>query len=243
VTTPKASAKSTDLDQIVIRSWPKVTFLYPVMFVSFFCGAIQHFTTDGINSEAAYTMGLVFFCILCLNLLVLSFEFSRFKTLAIFAFFLAFFFFLLYLSTRWEVFRFLREIFDNFKIRASTSFYFAIGTYLLLTLGGVFLTTRFNYWIIRSNEILHKEGFLGDVKRFPSPNLKMTKEITDVFEFLLLGSGKIVLYPTSEKQAFVLEHVPWVNDKERKIQVLLSTISVEVEEGSGGDEEESVPGA
>ena len=90
------------------------------------------------------------------------------------------------------------------------------------------LSTRFDYWIIKSNEILHKEGFLGDVRRFPSPNLKMTKEINDVFEFLLMGAGRIVLYPASEKQAIVLNHVLWVNSKERRIQDLLSALSVEI---------------
>lgn len=238
----KASNRSVDIDEIVLRSWPKVIFLYPTMLAGFICGTMQLLTQHGIESDAAYTYGMTFFVVLCLNMLVLSFEFSRFKTLAIFGFFLALVFFLLYLSAYWEIFRFLREIFDHFRFRASTSFYFAIGTYLLITLGGVFVTTRFNYWIIRSNEITHKEGFLGDVKRFPSPNLKMTKEISDVFEFLLLGSGRIVLYPASEKQAIVLEHVLRVNAAEKAIQELLSKISVEVDEHDHPDEPASATG-
>ncbi len=234
--TTKAHERPGDIDEVVIRSWPKVIFLYPTMFAGFFCGLAQHFTQGQIESDFAYTAGLIYFVVLALNLLVLSFEFSRFKTLALFGFFLALIFFLLYLGTRWDVLAFLKEIFDHFRLRASTSFYLAVSTYLLITLGGVFVTTRFNYWIIRSNELVHKEGFLGDVRRFPSPNLKMTKEIVDVFEYALLGSGRIVLYPASEKQAVVLDHVLRVNARERSIQSLLSTISVEIEDHGHGEE-------
>ncbi len=242
MTTPKPMPRQKDIDEIIIRSWPKVIFLYPVMLAAFICGVVQSMTKEGIDSAFAYPAGMIFFVVLALNLLVISFEFSRFKTLAIFFFILALLFFLLYLSTRWEVFQFLKRFFENFHLRASSSLYYAIATYLLLTLGAVFITTRFNYWVIRSNEILHKEGFLGDVKRFPSPNLKMTKEISDVFEFLLLGSGRVVLYPASEKQAIVLEHVLRVNAAEKAIQELLSSISVEVEEHDHPEEEASAGG-
>ena len=232
-----------DVDSIVLRSWPKVIFLYPVLITSFICGIYQ--SIGGESAEPSYSelAGMVFFVVLCLNFLVISFEFSRFKTLAILFFCLAVFFFLLYLSTRWEVFQFLRDIFGRFHIKASSSLYYAVGTYLLLIFVGVFINTRFNYWIIRSNEILHKEGFLGDVRRFPSPNLKMTKEITDVFEFLLLGSGRIVLYPASEKQAIVLEHVLGVNKAETAIQQLLSSLQVEIEQHDNGEHEEEESGA
>ena len=66
------------------------------------------------------------------------------------------------------------------------------------------------------------------MRRFPSPNLKMTKEITDVFEFVLLGAGKIVLYPAGERQSIVLDHVLGVNRSEKHIQDLLSALSVEI---------------
>jgi hypothetical protein len=217
-----------DIDEITVRSWPKVIFLYPVMLAGFICGIWQSLTGGLEGSDAAETLGMVFFGVVCLNLLVISFEFSRFKTLAIFFFVVAVVFFLLYLGTRWDVLSFFREVLGGFRIRASSSLYYGIGTYLLLIFGGVFITTRFDYWIIRSNEILHKEGFLGDVKRFPSPSLKMTKEIGDVFEFLLMGAGRVVLYPASEKQAIVLEHVLRVNAVEKAIQDLLSALSVEL---------------
>jgi len=227
--------RTRKLDKIIIRSWPKVIFLYPAMLASFICGIGQYMTATGIDSEFAEQAGMIFFVVLCCNLLVISFEFSRFKTLAIIFFVLAIVFLLLYLSTQWEVFSILKNLFDGFHLKCSTSFYFAVGSYLLLIFGAVFVTTRFDYWVIQSNEILHKEGFLGDVRRFPSPNLKMTKEINDVFEFMLLGAGRVILFPASEKQAMVLNHVLRVNAVEKAIQELLSSLQVEI---SGHDHAE-----
>lgn len=225
-------ANDTNPDQVIIRPWPKVVFLYPVMIFCFFCGIWQALSgteaIPGLDTEVAGYVGRIFFVVLCINILVISFEFSRFKTVAILFFLIAVFFLLLYLSTRWEVFVFISKYFSALDIRLTESFYFALGSYFLLVFGTVFFTTRFNYWVIKSNEILHKEGFLGDVKRYPSPNLKMTKEIKDVFEFLLMGAGKVVLYPASERQAIVLDHVMWVNSKEKRIQDLLSALSVEI---------------
>ncbi len=247
-------ANDTNPDQVIIRPWPKVVFLYPVMLFCFFCGIWQALSgtaadpgvseaISGIDTEVAGYAGRIFFVVLCLNILVISFEFSRFKTVAIVFFLIAVLFLLLYLSTRWEVFAFIARYFSALDIRLTEYFYFTLGAYFLLVFGGVFFTTRFNYWVIKSNEILHKEGFLGDVKRYPSPNLKMTKEIKDVFEFLLMGAGKVVLYPAGERQAIVLDHVMWVNSKEKRIQDLLSALSVEIAPHHHHDDDPPAMGA
>lgn len=213
-------------ESIIIRSWPKVIFLYPVMIASFICGIIQSFQSE--NTRAAEIAGGLFFLILCLNLLVISFEFTRFRTMSIVFFIFGVFFFLLYLSKDTDVFGFFGGMLKNLHLQLSTAFYYSLGVYFVVIFIGVYISTRFNYWEIKSNEILHKEGFLGDVRRYPSPNLRMNKEISDVFEFLLLGAGRMVLSPASEKQSIVLEHVLRINKAERRIQDLLSSISVEI---------------
>ncbi len=222
--------KKSSSDSIVIRSWPKVMFLYPVMFTTLICGAVQWVADPGPENQGLRdTAGLIFFGVLCLNLMVISFEFSRFRTMSVVFFLFGVFFFLLYLSRDHDIFPALQEILSELSISMSTSFYFCLGIYFLIVFGVVYITTRFDYWEIKSNEILHKEGFLGDVRRFPSPNLRMSKEISDVFEFVLMGAGRIVLSPASEKQAIVLNHVLRVNAAEKKIQDLLSSLSVELQ--------------
>ena len=143
-------------------------------------------------------------------------------------FIMAMFFLLLFLSDRLPVLDSIRSFLESRHITASKELYFALGFYLFLVFVMVYINTRFSYWVIKSNEILHKEGFLGDVRRYPSPNLRMTKEISDVFEFVLLGAGRIVLNPASEKQAIVLDHVLRVNAAETAIQALLSSLAVEI---------------
>lgn len=228
-------------DSIIIRSWPKVIFLYPVMVTAFFCGLWQVFTAPPadaaveqgavIANEAA---GMIFVLVLCLNLLVISFDFNRFKTMAIVFFCMAVVFLLLYLSNYIEVLAWLKSLLGGLHFQISTSVYLCIGFYFLLVFTFVWITTRFNYWVIKSNEILHKEGFLGDVRRYPSPNLKLSKEINDVFEFLLLGAGRVVINPASEKKEIVLQHVLRVNAAERAIQDLLSSLAVEVHTRDSG---------
>jgi hypothetical protein len=227
-------------DSIVIRSWPNVIFLYPVMLTAFICGTWQLLSGAEVQSALAETAGLVFFAVLCLNLLVISFEFSRFRTISIISLLIALFFLLLYLSDRWDVLAWIRQLLGGFHISASPALYFALGSYLLIVFVGVYINTRFNYWVLKSNEILHKEGLLGDVRRFPSPNLKMTKEISDVFEFLLLGSGRIVLSPASERQSIVLHHVLRVNVVEKAIQDLLSSLQVEIQEDTQEEERSGI---
>lgn len=221
--TPPGSSSGTHV--VILRPWPKVIFFYPTMLASLIVGAWQYF--EGA-AEASQPAGLVFFVILALNLLVIAFEFSRLKTVAIFFLALAVFFLLLYLGTKFEVLAFFKDMIASLHLSASTPFYIFLGSYLFLILAGVFVNTRWNYYEVRHNEIVHHTGFLGDIQRFPSPNLKLTKEITDVFEFMLLGSGRIILYPASEKEAIVLDNVLNINRVEREIKNLLSALQVEV---------------
>ncbi len=68
--------------------------------------------------------------------------------------------------------------------------------------------TRFlDYWEILPNEILHHHGPLSDLERYPTMNLKFDKEIPDVLEWLLLGSGRLVLHVPNVSKAIVLDNV------------------------------------
>jgi len=69
---------------------------------------------------------------------------------------------------------------------------------------------------------------LSDLERYPSPHLRVEKEINDIFEYLLLGSGRLILHPSGERKAIVLDNVPWISHKERDITRLLSALQVQV---------------
>jgi len=221
----KAARVSDRPHTIILRPWPKVIFFYPTMLTALIVGIWQYMDKEPTGSTTA---GLAFFAILALNLQVVAFEFSRLKSVAIFFMAVAALFLLLYLGTMFPVFDVVRRLLASLAISASTEFYISLGVYLVLLFLGIFVNTRWNYYEVRHNEIVHHTGFLGDIRRFPSPNLKMTKEISDVFEFLLLGSGRIILYPASEKEAIVLDNVLNVNHVERDLKDMLSSLSVEI---------------
>jgi len=224
-----ARPSSRDLDNVIIRPYPKIVFLYPIFLFALLCGILQALS----GSEGAErTLGLIFFAVAAVNLLVFSFEFSRTTSVAILLGILALVFLVLWLGHHFPVLATLKEFVVSRNLRLSTEAYFAIAIYLGLIFGGVFLNTRINYYEIKHNEILHHTGFLGSVRRFPSPSLRMTKEISDVFEYFLLLAGKITFYPASEKEAIVLENVIGISRIEKKVQVLLGTLQVEIERPS-----------
>jgi hypothetical protein len=55
----------------------------------------------------------------------------------------------------------------------------------------------------------------------------MRKEITDVFEYALLRSGRLTIQPT-KGPPIVLDTVVNINGKQQRIQNLLDSISVEI---------------
>ncbi len=222
-----------DIDSIVIRPYPKIVLLYPIALIALVCGSWQAFAGDGAPFRA---LGLAFFALGGFNLLVFSFEFTRMKTVTITFAILMVLFACLWLGERWPIIQYLRQFVLERDFTASTEFYLGLFVYFALIFVGVLINTRFDYWEVRHNEILHHTGFLGQVRRFPSPNLKMTKEINDVFEYMLLRCGRIILYPASEKEAIVLENVINVNALERNVHVLLSSLAVEIDASPhGGD--------
>jgi hypothetical protein len=108
----------------------------------------------------------------------------------------------------------------------NATFYWVWSSCVALLLAFAWLRTRFDYWEIDSNEIVHKRGWFGDVERWPAPNVRMTKEIRDVLEYLLFRSGRIVLVPANEQRAIVIDHVANIDRVEARIQKLLGALKV-----------------
>jgi len=116
----------------------------------------------------------------------------------------------------------------RFRPLANPTFYWSLaaiigGIYLV-----VFASVRFDYWEVRSNELLHHHGILSNIERFPAPHLRIDKEITDVFEFLLLRSGRLILQPSEERRTIILDNVPMIDKKEDAITRMLGSLQVRV---------------
>jgi hypothetical protein len=78
------------------------------------------------------------------------------------------------------------------------------------------------------NEILHHHGPLSDLERYPTMNLKFDKEIPDVLEWVLLGSGRLVLHVPNVAKALVLDNVLFITAKEEALKKVMSRLDVRI---------------
>ncbi len=228
---PNPARESTT---VIVRPYPKIVYLYLTWLASILCGVLQPALageTLGTELIAKSTMvGRVWILLFVFNILVISFEFTRIRSVAIIFAILAFVFAGIEFGFLASVGSFLRDI----PIFMNKTFYFVVAIVFTIIYLIVFLTTRFNYWEFQPNEILHHHGFLGDVQRYPTRGLRMQKEITDVLEHILLRAGTLVLVPPGVDRPIVLENVISLNRVEDKIQRLLGTLKVRLDEGRVG---------
>ena len=113
---------------------------------------------------------------------------------------------------------------------ANATFYWIIAGIMAVLYVGMFINIRFDYWEVRPNELLHHHGVLSDLKRYSAPELRVDKEINDVFEYMLLHSGRLILHPSGETRAIVLENVPFITSKEEALTRMLGALQVQVRE-------------
>lgn len=214
---------------IIVRPYPKIVFLYPTMLFSLVAGILlgmQRFKTD---DTWVSTIAFIFFAIFAINLLTIAFEFNRFSTIAIVLFLFALSLSLILLNQHYNIFQTLGKFYEYLRPSANSHFFYMIFAIHLFIYIGVFIDSRFDYWEFRPNEILHKHGFLGDVKRYPAPGTQVTKEITDVLEYMLLLSGRLVIFPPGADRPIVLDNVVRINAVEERVMKLLSSLSVTVD--------------
>lgn len=224
-----AAKHDSGKDSILLFSFPKIIFLYPAYFVAIAAGIWTWFERADINSAGHQIAAWTFLVTLSLNLVVLSFDFPRTTSLTLF-FFIVMVVLGLALTSVYmpNVLPGLRSALVAIKPVANHSFFFLFAGVMTLIYAGVWIHSRFDYWEVRSNELLHHHGFMSDLERFPAPQLKIDKEVNDIFEYILLGAGRLILHPSNERRAIVLENVVRIAKKEAAITKLLGTMQVRV---------------
>jgi hypothetical protein len=214
--------------RIFLVSYPKIIFLYPTFLMSLIAGIVLSFEGDP-QSTTAFVLTSLFLGIFAMNLVVFSFDFPRTTSLTLF-FFVAACVLGMFLTFQFrpEWAGILKSMFGSIHPFANSTFFHLFS----IILGGIYLVVVFNlqfdYWEARPNELLHHHGLWSDLERFPAPNLRISKEINDVFEYLLLRSGRLVLTPSNEPRAIVLDNVLFIDRKERALTRMLSALQVQV---------------
>jgi hypothetical protein len=175
-------------------------------------------------------LGVLFLGILAFNLVVLGVDFPRFTVIAVLLVILLAMFILLWIGAYfdYDLMGPARIVFGSLYTVANSSFYYMIAVILVVNFAIIYFTRWLDYWEILPNEILHHHGPLSDLERFPTTNLKFDKEIPDVFEYMFLGAGRLVLHVTEERKAIVLDNVLFIGTKETALKRLMSRMEVRV---------------
>ncbi|QDT16329.1 hypothetical protein [Alienimonas californiensis] len=214
-------------DSVKLVPYPKAILLYPTLFASLI--AAIWLTVSPAETVTTHIVTAAWLGLFTLNLVVLSFDFPRTASLTLFFLLFGVGMGLILLNTaRPDWFPAAFDVLARIKPFANAAFFWTFSGVLGTLFLFIFLSTRFDYWEVRPNELLHHHGALSNLKRYSAPNLKIEKEINDVFEWFLLRSGTLILHPKDEPRAIVLENVPGISKKEAKITRMLSALQVSV---------------
>ncbi len=217
--------------KIYLISYPKIVFLYPTFFAALLAGLLIYFggEVDVQHSRSGEVATLIFLGVLTLNLCVVTFDFPRTTSLTLF-FFIAMLVMGAFLTFSYQpdLLPVAGDILQHLRPWANHEFFFMIATILFCFYLAVLVAVRYDYWEVRPNELLHHHGFLSDLKRYPAPNLRIDKEINDVFEYMLLRSGRLILHARHETRAIVLDNVIFINRKEQLLTKMLGALQVSV---------------
>jgi len=181
------------------------------------------------HSRTQEVATLLFLGVLTLNLCVVTFDFPRTTSLTLF-FFIAMLIMGIFLTFTYkpDLVPMIGDVFRHLRPWANAQFFFLISAILFCFYLAVLVAVRYDYWEVRPNELLHHHGFLSDLKRYPAPNLRIDKEINDVFEYMLLRSGRLILHARHETRAIVLDNVIFINHKEQLLTKMLGALQVSV---------------
>jgi hypothetical protein len=175
-------------------------------------------------------LAMLFLGMLAFNLLVMALDFPRFTLVAWILGAFLILFFLLWLSAYFELdlMKPIHWIFSGIYAVANKGFYIMVFVTLMLVFGVIFITRWLDYWEILPNEILHHHGPLSDLERYSTMNLKFDKEIPDVLEWMMLGSGRLVLHVPNVSKALVMDNVLFISAKEAALKRVMSRLEVRV---------------
>jgi hypothetical protein len=226
------SRGSAGPDRILLVPYPKFIFLYPTFIAAIVAAlwmAITGRHSVGPDDTGAVLITWCFLGVLGVNVVVLAFDFPRTTSLTMF-FLLAAIVMggILVFTLRPEMLPTMGTLLESIRPAANATFFIVIVSVMALIYGVVFISVRFDYWEVRPNELLHHHGFLSGLKRFSAPNLRIDKEINDVFEYMLLGSGRLILQPTGERRDIILDNVLFISKKEKAITQMLGALQVKV---------------
>jgi hypothetical protein len=242
IPTSPPPGKERDADQpprVYLVSYPKMVFMYPTLIAAILAGI--YVSIAKVEGKDTHTVCALFMAVFAINMVVFAFDFPRTTSLTLFFFIVAVVLGLLLTFKFWpETLPYLGKVLHAYAPHANATFFFSIAGALAVVFAAVLINVQFDYWEVTPNELLHHHGILSNLERFASPNLKIDMEINDLFEYFLLHAGRLILHPSSEPRAVVLENVMGIKSKEAQIMKMLGALQVQVRVKSRGDSSEEI---
>ncbi len=225
-------------DRMVIRSFSSMILLIPTFITTLILFTVQIILNNRrggiddpsvtINEGYMNIIGIVFYTVLAMNLILIAFDFDRMLTLILALLVVIVVVVLILVNVYTGFVQNLIANFPDIKIYLSTQFYFVFMLLLFFILVFTLLKSLFNYYIIEGNELIHRKGLGGGVERFPATNMGVKKEYPDIIEMLLFRSGTLILTPPKVEHAIVLKNVIGINKKVKEMNEILSRLKVDI---------------
>jgi hypothetical protein len=213
--TPEAAPRRAELMRVVVRPYPKVIFFWLTWLVSLVAGIVTS-TSGGAPPEH---LGTVWMCVFTFNLLVISFDFSEVISLMLLAVIATVIFAGLYFG----FLGFVGDFLGGLRLNMDAGFYFTMFGVFTIIYTLVLIRSRFDYWEFRYNEVIHRRGLFAEIKRYSTEDLRWFKEVPDVLERILAGSGRMILTTPREPHPIVIEHVLRIGAIDEKVADILGT--------------------
>ena len=183
----------------------KTIFYYPTFLLAGLTAILTAAFPNHVNM-----FGQIFLFVAFLNGIVVTFEFPRATIITVLMTVAAIILGLYVLNQSFNFFPSIAQFFRDLKVHATWQFYTIISIVGLLMCAGVLFMTRFDWWELTPNELIHHHGLLGDIERFSTNAMKFNKEIVDIFEYMILRSATLLVTLPSQAKPITLENVMFI---------------------------------
>ena len=198
-------------ESVVVRPYPKIIFFWMTWLTSLVAAIIL------VTGSSPAHLGTVWMLIFAFNLIVIAFDFNEVTSLLV----LAILGMVIFAGIAFDFLPFLGDWFTKLDLNMNANFYWAQFGLFTIIYVFVFLKSRFDYWEFRHNEVIHRRGLFADIKRYSTEDLRWFKEIPDVLERILAGSGRMILTTPREQHPIVIEHVVGINRIDERVADIL----------------------
>lgn len=229
----KQTAPKRRVDRIVIHPYPKIMVMWPLVLMSvifYFVGGGWWNTAPDqpIHSALGWWWLLVFF----FNMLVQTFDFGRTNFIATVATIAVVLLgiWVWELQSHSDIYGSIYRFFKAQQVNLHPNFYLIMAAGFAILFLVSMVASRFNYWVLEPNRLMHKHGMLGDERQYATMNMTVEKEIPDIFEYIAFRSGRLIFRPgtgSDSSKALVLDNVFNINKVERRVREFLGIIKVD----------------